>query len=222
MSFTYFLGDYTDFYCSKEHAVNCGTMFRGKENALHPNWLHMPVGYHGRASSIVVSGTDIRRPNGQTCPDESICLDQFHCSNLNVCFAFFFPIVGKPPTFGNCKLLDFELEVAFFIGGQGNKQGEPISMDQANEYIFGLVIMNDWSARDVQKWEYVPLGPFNGKNFGTTISPWIVTMDALEIALCDGPTQVRHFYVINQNSMLLTFQGSETIIVFSSTRTKCI
>ncbi|CAF3209772.1 unnamed protein product [Rotaria sp. Silwood2] len=160
------IGDYTDFYCSKEHATNVGTMFRGKENALNPNWLHLPVGYHGRASSIVISGTEIRRPNGQTCPDES-----------------------KPPIFGNCKLLDFELEMALFIGGQGNQRGEPITMDKADEYIFGLVVMNDWSARDIQKWEYVPLGPFNAKNFGTTISPWIVTVDALECALCNGPTQ---------------------------------
>ncbi|CAF1272698.1 unnamed protein product [Adineta ricciae] len=160
------IGDYTDFYCSREHATNVGTMFRGKENALNPNWLHLPVGYHGRASSVVISGTDIRRPNGQTCPDET-----------------------KPPVFSNCKLLDIELEMAFFIGGQGNKQGEPIPMDQADDYIFGLVIMNDWSARDIQKWEYVPLGPFNAKNFGTTISPWIVTMDALKDALSNGPTQ---------------------------------
>lgn len=160
------IGDYTDFYCSKEHATNVGIMFRGKDNALCPNWLHLPIGYHGRASSIVVSGTNIRRPNGQTRPDDN-----------------------QPPVFGNCKLLDFELEMAFFIGNQGNKQGEPISIEQAGDYIFGLVIMNDWSARDIQKWEYVPLGPFNGKNFGTTISPWIVTMDALEGALCNGPTQ---------------------------------
>ncbi|CAF0895010.1 unnamed protein product [Adineta ricciae] len=160
------IGDYTDFYCSREHATNVGTMFRGKENALNPNWLHLPVGYHGRASSVVISGTDIRRPNGQTCPDET-----------------------KPPVFSTCKLLDIELEMAFFIGSQGNKQGEPIPMDQADDYIFGLVIMNDWSARDIQKWEYVPLGPFNAKNFGTTISPWIVTIDALKDALSNGPTQ---------------------------------
>ncbi|UJR13364.1 hypothetical protein I4U23_000381 [Adineta vaga] len=160
------IGDYTDFYCSREHATNVGIMFRGKENALMPNWLHLPVGYHGRASSVVISGTDIRRPNGQTCPDET-----------------------KPPVFGNCKLLDIELEMAFFIGGEGNKQGEPIPMDKADDYIFGLVVMNDWSARDIQKWEYVPLGPFNAKNFGTTISPWIVTMDALQGALCNGPAQ---------------------------------
>jgi fumarylacetoacetase len=105
---------------------------------------------------------------------------------------------GKPPTFGNCKLLDIELEMAFFIGSEGNKQGEPISMDKADDYIFGLVIMNDWSARDIQKWEYVPLGPFNAKNFGTTISPWIVTMEALKGALCNGPTQVRIFCLKNK------------------------
>jgi len=159
------IGDYTDFYCSKEHAINVGTMFRGKENALNPNWLHLPVGYHGRASSIVISGTPIRRPNGQTRPDDE-----------------------KPPVFGPCKLLDFELEMAVFVG-PGNQMGEPITIEEADEHIFGMVLMNDWSARDIQKWEYVPLGPFNGKNFGTTISPWIVTMDALKIAMCEGPTQ---------------------------------
>ena len=110
-------------------------------------------------------------------------------------YLFLFYNLGKPPIFGNCKLLDFELEMAFFVGGQGNKQGEPISMAKADEYIFGLVLMNDWSARDIQKWEYVPLGPFNGKNFGTTISPWIVTMDALESALCNGPIQVKTFFI---------------------------
>jgi fumarylacetoacetase len=108
-------------------------------------------------------------------------------------FLYLFIILGKPPTFGNCKLLDFELEMAFFLGSEGNKQGEPISIDKADEYIFGLVVMNDWSARDIQKWEYVPLGPFTAKNFGTTISPWIVTMDALENAFCDGQTQVSFF-----------------------------
>lgn len=158
-------------------------MFRGKENALNPNWLYLPVGYHGRASSIVISGTDVRRPNGQICPDES------QLSSINIELVFF-SIPGKPPVFANCRLLDFELEMAFFIGGNGNQQGEPIPIDKAHDSIFGLVIMNDWSARDIQKWEYVPLGPFNAKNFGTTISPWIVTMDALEEALCNGPTQV--------------------------------
>ncbi|MGH0137110.1 UNVERIFIED_CONTAM: hypothetical protein FKN15_036554 [Acipenser sinensis] len=149
------IGDYTDFYSSRDHATNVGIMFRGKENALMPNWLHLPVGYHGRASSVVVSGTPLRRPMGQIRPDES-----------------------KPPVYGSCKLLDIELEMAFFVG-PGNKLGEPIPIHKAHEHIFGMVLMNDWSARDIQKWEYVPLGPFLGKSFGTTISPWVVPMEAL-------------------------------------------
>ncbi|KAK1160785.1 fumarylacetoacetase-like [Acipenser oxyrinchus oxyrinchus] len=149
------IGDYTDFYSSRDHATNVGIMFRGKENALMPNWLHLPVGYHGRASSVVVSGTPLRRPMGQTRPDET-----------------------KPPVYGSCKLLDIELEMAFFVG-PGNKLGEPIPIHKAHEHIFGMVLMNDWSARDIQKWEYVPLGPFLGKSFGTTISPWVVPMEAL-------------------------------------------
>lgn len=149
------IGDYTDFYSSRYHATNVGVMFRGVDNALQPNWLHLPVGYHGRASSVVVSGTDIKRPNGQLCPDL------------------------KTPGYGACKLMDFELEMACFVGS-GNKLGEPISMANADDHIFGLTTMNDWSARDIQKWEYVPLGPFGAKNFGTTISPWIVTLEALE------------------------------------------
>ncbi|XP_018019326.1 fumarylacetoacetase-like isoform X1 [Hyalella azteca] len=159
------IGDYTDFYSSIHHATNVGIMFRGKENALMPNWRHLPVGYHGRASSVVVSGTPIRRPAGQTRPDES-----------------------QPPVFGPCKLLDFELEMAFFTG-PGNDLGQPITMQQANDHIFGMVLMNDWSARDIQKWEYVPLGPFLGKNFGTTISPWVVTMDALKPFRVDNYAQ---------------------------------
>lgn len=159
------IGNYTDFYSSIDHARNVGTMFRGADNALMPNWLHLPVGYHGRASSVVVSGTPIRRPRGQTKPD-----------------------ADKPPQFGPCKLLDFELEMAYFIG-PGNQLGEPIPIDQAREHIFGLVIMNDWSARDIQKWEYQPLGPFLAKNFGTTISPWVVTMDALEPFIIDNTNQ---------------------------------
>ncbi|KAM6202765.1 fumarylacetoacetase [Rhynchocyon petersi] len=159
------IGDYTDFYSSRQHATNVGIMFRGKENALMPNWLHLPVGYHGRASSVVVSGTPIRRPMGQMCPDES-----------------------KPPIYGACKLLDIELEMAFFVG-PGNKFGEPIPISKAHEHIFGMVLMNDWSARDIQKWEYVPLGPFLGKSFGTTISPWVVTMDALMPFAMPNPVQ---------------------------------
>jgi len=159
------IGDYTDFYASKEHATNVGTMWRGKENALMPNWIHLPVGYHGRASSVVVSGTSVRRPRGQTRPDET-----------------------APPIFGPCKVLDFELEMAFFVG-PGNKMGEPISIMNAEDHIFGLVVMNDWSARDVQKWEYQPLGPFTGKNWATSISPWVVTLEALEPFRVAGPVQ---------------------------------
>eukprot|EP01104_Vermistella_antarctica_P003139 TRINITY_DN13299_c0_g1_i1.p1 TRINITY_DN13299_c0_g1~~TRINITY_DN13299_c0_g1_i1.p1 ORF type:complete len:431 (+),score=110.65 TRINITY_DN13299_c0_g1_i1:33-1295(+) len=158
------IGDYTDFYSSREHATNVGTMFRGADNALQPNWLHLPVGYHGRASSVVISGTDLHRPSGQLKPAEG------------------------PPTHGSCRLMDFELETAFFVG-PGNQLGHPISIEKAEDHIFGMVVMNDWSARDIQKWEYVPLGPFGGKNFGTTISPWIVTLEALEPFRKQGPTQ---------------------------------
>ncbi|CAG7731304.1 unnamed protein product [Allacma fusca] len=150
------IGDYTDFYSSIEHATNVGTMFRGKDNALMPNWKHLPVGYHGRASSVVVSGTPVRRPLGQSCPVE-----------------------GQPPVFGPCKLLDIELEMAFFVGN-GTALGEPIPIEKTADHIFGLVLMNDWSARDIQKWEYVPLGPFLAKNFATTISPWVVPLAALD------------------------------------------
>ncbi|KAI8999814.1 hypothetical protein BC832DRAFT_534000 [Gaertneriomyces semiglobifer] len=150
------IGDYTDFYASKEHASNVGTMFRGKDNALMPNWVHLPVGYHGRASSIVVSGTPLQRPCGLfKAPD------------------------GEAPVFGPSRKVDFELEVAAFVG-TGNALGTPVTVSEAENHIFGLVLMNDWSARDIQQYEYVPLGPFLGKNFGTTISPWIVTLDALE------------------------------------------
>lgn len=158
------IGDYTDFYSSREHATNVGTMFRDPDNALLPNWLHLPVGYHGRASSVVVSGTDVRRPMGQTKPGDG------------------------PPVFGPCRLLDFELELGFFTG-PGNELGAPIPIEEAADHIFGFVLVNDWSARDIQKWEYVPLGPFLAKNFATTISPWIVTLDALEPFRCAGPEQ---------------------------------
>ncbi|KAJ8271553.1 hypothetical protein COCON_G00104120 [Conger conger] len=149
------IGDYTDFYSSRDHATNVGIMFRGKENALMPNWLRLPVGYHGRASSVVISGTPIRRPMGQMRPDPS-----------------------QPPVFGPSKQLDIELEMAFLVGA-GNRLGESIPIEHAHRHIFGMVLMNDWSARDIQSWEYVPLGPFLGKNFGTTISPWVVPMEAL-------------------------------------------
>ncbi len=159
------VGDYTDFYSSREHASNVGAMLRGAANALQPNWLHLPVGYHGRASSLVVSGTDIRRPWGQVCPDES-----------------------QPPRLAPSRLMDFELEVGFLVG-PGNRLGEPISVADAAEHIFGFVLVNDWSARDIQKWEYVPLGPFLSKSFATSISPWVVTLDALEPFRCPGPVQ---------------------------------
>ncbi len=157
------VGDYTDFYSSKEHATNVGTMFRGKENALMPNWLHIPVGYHGRSSSIIPSGINARRPWGQTMPDGA-----------------------TEPVFGPSKLVDFELEMAF-ITTDANVLGEPIPVNEAEEYIFGLVLFNDWSARDIQKWEYVPLGPFLAKNFASSISPWIVTLDALQPFKVEGP-----------------------------------
>lgn len=152
------IGDYTDFYSSRYHAYNVGVMFRGPDNALQPNWTHLPVGYHGRASSVVVSGQDLHRPRGQL-----VAADK----------------PTGPPSHGACRLMDFELEMACFVG-TGNKMGHPMSMDDAEDAIFGLAVMNDWSARDIQKWEYVPLGPFGAKNFGTTITPWIVTMEALE------------------------------------------
>ncbi len=158
------VGDYTDFYSSREHATNVGTMFRGKENALQPNWLHLPVGYHGRASSVVVSPHPVRRPCGQTRPGDG------------------------PPGYGASRLLDFELEMGFFVG-PGNALGTPIPIAEAPDHLFGLVLVNDWSARDIQGWEYVPLGPFLGKSFATTVSPWVVPMEALAPFRCAGPVQ---------------------------------
>ncbi|MFB3903905.1 MAG: fumarylacetoacetase [Acidobacteriota bacterium] len=157
--------DYTDFYSSKEHAINLGKMFRGSDNPLLPNWSHMPVAYHGRASSIVISGTDIRRPCGQTKKDED-----------------------PAPTFGPSRMIDFELEVGFFIA-KGNQMGLRIPVDQYRQHIFGMVLVNDWSARDIQRWEYQPLGPFLGKNFATSISPWVVTLEALDPFRTAGPVQ---------------------------------
>lgn len=159
------IGDYTDFYSSREHATNVGTMLRGAENALQPNWLHLPVGYHGRSSSLVVSGTPVRRPRGQMKPEMS-------------------PV----PLFGPTRCLDFELEVAAMVG-PGNDLGCPIPAQQAHQHLFGLLLLNDWSARDIQGWEYVPLGPFLAKNFCTTISPWVVTLEALEPWRTTGPVQ---------------------------------
>ncbi|MGC1498242.1 MAG: fumarylacetoacetase [Sulfitobacter sp.] len=150
------VSEYTDFYAGRHHATNVGTMFRGAENALPPNWLHIPIGYNGRASTVVVSGTDIIRPNGQTkAPD------------------------ADTPSFGPCKRLDIELEMGAIVG-TSTEMGQPISVAEADEMIFGYVLLNDWSARDIQAWEYQPLGPFQAKAFATSISPWIVTCAALE------------------------------------------
>ena len=193
------IGDYTDFYSSKEHATNVGTMFRDPENALLPNWLHIPVGYHGRSSTIVPSGVPVRRPNGQTLP------------------------AGETtPIFGPSRLVDFELETAF-ITTDANLMGEPIPINEAEDYIFGMVLFNDWSARDIQKWEYVPLGPFLAKNFASSISPWIVTMDALEPFRVKGPDQSptplhylqqegNHSYDINLQVGIQPENGEETIV----------
>ncbi len=159
------IGNYTDFYSSRHHAENVGTMFRGKENALMPNWLHLPVAYHGRASSVVLSGTPVRRPSGQIRPDDT-----------------------APPLHAPCRLLDFELEMGFFTG-PATELGQPLSITAARDHIFGMVLVNDWSARDIQKWEYQPLGPFNAKNFITSISPWVVPLEALDPFRCPNPVQ---------------------------------
>lgn len=153
------IGDYTDFYAGRNHAYNVGVLFRGPDNALQPNYNHLPVGYHGRASSIVVSGTPIVRPTGQILTNPTA--------------------TPKIPVFSPCKRLDIELEMAAFVS-TSNELGHPVPIEEAEDHIFGLVLMNDWSARDIQAWEYVPLGPFNSKNFATTISPWVVLIDALE------------------------------------------
>jgi len=157
--------NYTDFYSSIEHATNVGKMFRDPANALLPNWKHLPVGYHGRASSIVISGTEFHRPKGQTKP-----------------------VADESPIFGPCKQLDFELEMAFIVN-KNTEMGDSVSTAEAEDAIFGMVIFNDWSARDIQSWEYVPLGPFLGKNFCSTISPWVVTLEALKPFKIDSPKQ---------------------------------
>ncbi|TXF90309.1 fumarylacetoacetase [Neolewinella aurantiaca] len=159
------IGDYTDFYSSIEHATNVGKMFRDPENALLPNWKHLPVGYHGRASSIVVSGTDIRRPSGQV---KTNAMDT--------------------PEFRPSERLDFELEMAFIVG-KDSTFGEPVNIADAEDYIFGIALFNDWSARDIQKWEYVPLGPFLGKSFASSLSPWITELADLEPFRTAGPVQ---------------------------------
>ncbi|KAB8251949.1 hypothetical protein BDV35DRAFT_387708 [Aspergillus flavus] len=153
------IGDYTDFYAGLNHAYNVGVLFRGPENALQPNYKHLPVAYHSRASSVVPSGTPIHRPNGQILANPAA--------------------TPKLPTFSPCKKLDIELELAAFVS-KPNDLGKPININEAEDHIFGLVLMNDWSARDIQAWEYIPLGPFNAKNFATTITPWVVLLDALE------------------------------------------
>eukprot|EP00775_Hariotina_reticulata_P010267 gene10267-10426_t len=159
------IGDYTDFYTSRHHAFNCGSMFRDPAAALAPNWVHLPVGYHGRASSIVPSGRAVHRPWGQMLPDGT-----------------------SQPIQGPCQAVDFELETACVMG-TGNELGTAIQADDASSAIFGLVLMNDWSARDIQKWEMTPLGPFNGKNWATQISPWIVSLEALEPFKCCATPQ---------------------------------
>jgi len=159
------IGDYTDFYSSREHATNVGTMFRDPNNALLPNWLWIPVGYHGRASSVILSGQNIHRPKGQIKPDPE-----------------------QPPIYEACRMLDFELETAF-ITFEGKPLGDSITTSEAEDYIFGMCLFNDWSARDIQSWEYVPLGPFLAKNFASSVSAWIVTLDALEPFKVDGPVQ---------------------------------
>ena len=159
------IGDYTDFYSSREHATNVGTMFRDPNNALLPNWLWIPVGYHGRASSVILSGQNIHRPKGQIKPNPE-----------------------QPPIYEACRMLDFELETAF-ITFEGKPLGDSISTAEAEDYIFGMCLFNDWSARDIQSWEYVPLGPFLAKNFASSVSAWIVTLDALEPFKVDGPVQ---------------------------------
>ncbi|KAH0565926.1 hypothetical protein GP486_000679 [Trichoglossum hirsutum] len=196
------IGDYTDFYAGLNHAYNVGVMFRGAANALQPNYMHLPVGYHGRASSVVISGTPIRRPWGQI-------LDP------------------KVPIFTQSKKLDFELELGAFVCS-ANKMGEPIPINEAESFLFGFVLVNDWSSRDVQAWEYVPLGPFNSKNFGTTISAWIVLTDALEPFLGKGlenKTEIQAYleeardenvYDINLEVDLTTKSGTTTITRTSS------
>src|ERR1700760_838645 len=157
------IGDYTDYYVGLNHAMNCGRLMRGPGQELQPNYKHLPVGYHGRASSVVVSGTPITRPSGQILPAPG----------------------ATTPIFSACRKLDFELELGCFVG-KANEMGTPVRIENAGEHLFGVVLMNDWSARDIQTWEMVPLGPFNAKNFGTSVSAWVVTMDALEPYLVPG------------------------------------
>ncbi|WP_291726243.1 fumarylacetoacetase [Bernardetia sp.] len=197
------VGDYTDFYSSIEHATNLGKLFRPNGEPLMPNWKHIPVGYHGRASSIVVSGTEIHRPKGQILPKDA-----------------------DKPIFSPCKTLDFELEMAFIVGKSTNL-GESVSIKEAENHIFGMVVFNDWSARDIQKWEYVPLGPFLGKSFASSISPWVVTLDALEPFRVESPKQEpevldylkyegKHNFDINLEVDFIPQNGEATTISRSS------
>ena len=197
------VGDYTDFYSSIEHATNVGTMFRDPDNALLPNWLHIPVGYHGRSSSIIPSGIPVHRPQGQTLPNGA-----------------------TEPVFGPSRLIDFELEMAF-ITTDANDLGASIPIEEAEEYIFGLVLFNDWSARDIQKWEYVPLGPFLAKSFASHISPWVVTMEALAPFRVPGPEQQpkvlpylqysgQKNYDINLEVTIQPENGKETVVCKSN------
>jgi fumarylacetoacetase len=195
--------NYTDFYSSIEHATNVGKMFRDPENALLPNWKHIPVGYHGRASSIVVSGTPIHRPKGQSKPKDS-----------------------DKPIFGPSLRLDFELEMGF-ITNSYTDLGENITTQDAENHIFGMVLFNDWSARDIQQWEYVPLGPFLAKNFGSSISPWVVTLEALDPFRVEGPVQDPEVFSylqfegkknfdINLQTILVPQEGGENVICTSN------
>ncbi len=199
------IGDYTDFYSSEQHATNVGSMFRDPANALLPNWKHLPVGYHGRASSIVISGTALHRPKGQTKADDA-----------------------ATPTFGPSKQVDFELEMAFVIG-KNSDLGEAISTGHAADSIFGFLLFNDWSARDLQKWEYVPLGPFLAKNFGSSVSPWLVTAEALEPFKVAGPKQEPevlpylqfsglHHYDLNLSVSIAPKESAETVVCRSNYR----
>ncbi len=189
MYMPFLVSEYTDFYAGKNHAINVGTMFRGAENALPPNWLHIPIGYNGRASSVVVSGTDIVRPNGQTkAPDSEM------------------------PSFGPCKRLDIELEMGAIVG-KSNALGQPISVSEADAAIFGYVLLNDWSARDIQAWEYQPLGPFQAKAFATSISPWIVTQAALEPFRTTTPAREKDLlpYLVEPTPMLFNIDLAVTM-----------
>lgn len=198
------IGDYTDFYSSRDHAYNVGVMIRGPANAMQPNWTWLPVGYHGRSSSVVVSGTDFKRPCGQTQADPADA--------------------NKGAVYGPSKRMDFELEMGTWIG-PGNALGESIPITNANDHIFGMCLMNDWSARDIQTWEYVPLGPFGSKNFCTTVSPWIITLEALEPFVCSTSSGVQdpvplpylqdpHYssYDVNLEVTLLPKDGTESVL----------